>query len=99
VNDEAKSISDASANTIEPAWCKARVWDQFRTVGCGKRATRDGWCADCFDVLLAACKAAESLAWEAGCETEDGVHTLLTDSRGDLYRQISAAIAKAEGRA
>ena len=45
--------------------------------------------------LIAACKAALPLAWEVGCETEDGVHTLLDDSRGDLYRQLSAALAKA----
>lgn len=48
--------------------------------------------------LLAACKAAERLAWEIGTETEDGVKTLLDDERGDLYRMISTAIAKAEGR-
>jgi hypothetical protein len=45
--------------------------------------------------LLEACKAALSLAWEVGCETEDGVGTLLEDSRGDLFRQLSAALAKA----
>jgi hypothetical protein len=47
--------------------------------------------------LLEACKAALGIAWEIGCETEDGVHTLLDDSRGDLYRQLSAAITKATG--
>jgi len=46
------------------------------------------------DELVAALKAAEGLAWEVGCESEDGVLTLLNDSRGDLYRQISAALAK-----
>jgi hypothetical protein len=45
--------------------------------------------------LAAACKAALDLAWETGCETEDGVHTLLADSRGDLWRQLTAALAKA----
>ena len=49
--------------------------------------------------LLAAAKAALGLAWEVGCESEDGVLTLLPDSRGDLYRQLSAAIAAAEGEA
>jgi hypothetical protein len=45
--------------------------------------------------LAAACKAALHLAWEVGTETEDGVHTLLDDSRGDLYRQLSDALVKA----
>lgn len=45
--------------------------------------------------LIAACKAAERLAWEVGTETEDGIKTLLADSRGDLYRQLAAALAKA----
>lgn len=47
--------------------------------------------------LLAACKQAAKLAWEVGSESEDGVLTLLEDSRGDLYRQLRDAIAKAEG--
>ena len=46
--------------------------------------------------LAAACKEASKLAWEVGCETEDGVYTLLDDSRGDLYRQLTVALAKAE---
>lgn len=50
--------------------------------------------ADAHDELVAACKAALSLAWEVGCETEDGYHTLLDDSRGNLFRQLSAALAK-----
>lgn len=48
--------------------------------------------------MLAACKAALSIAWEIGSESEDGVMTLLADARGDLYRQLTAAIAKAEGQ-
>lgn len=44
------------------------------------------------DALVAACRAALNLAWEVGCESEDGVMTLLDDSRGDLYRQLSAAL-------
>ena len=40
-----------------------------------------------------ALKHAEGLAWEVGCETEDGVHVLLEDSRGDLYREITKARA------
>lgn len=51
--------------------------------------------ANAFDDLVAACKAAEKLAWEVGTETEDGVATLLADSRGDLYRQLVAALQKA----
>ena len=47
-------------------------------------------------VLIAACKAALSLAWEVGCETEDGVHTLLDDERGDLYRQLSATLSQVQ---
>ena len=39
----------------------------------------------------AALKAAELLAWEVGCETVDGVNTLLEDERGDLWREIVAA--------
>lgn len=50
---------------------------------------------DAAPYLLAACKVALGLAWEIGCETEDGVMTLLDDSRGDLYRTLSAALAKA----
>lgn len=53
---------------------------------------------DALNGLLAACKAALPLAWEVGCETEDGYKTLLDDSRGDLWRQLTAAISKAEGR-
>ena len=45
--------------------------------------------------LLEACNAALGLAWEVGCESEDGVLTLLDDSRGDLFRKLSAAIQKA----
>jgi hypothetical protein len=44
--------------------------------------------------LVAALREAEKLAWQVGSETEDGVMTLLEDSRGDLYRQIRAALAK-----
>lgn len=47
--------------------------------------------------LLAACKAALPPAWEAGSTVEDGVRTLLEDSRGDLFRALSAAIETAEG--
>ena len=47
-------------------------------------------------VLVAACNAALNLAWEVGCETEDGVHTLLDDSRGDLYRKLSAALSQVQ---
>lgn len=49
--------------------------------------------------MLAALVAAEKLAWEVGTETDDGVNTLLPDSRGDLWRQISAVIARATGAA
>jgi len=45
--------------------------------------------------LLSACRAALSIAWETGTESEDGVQTLLDDGRGDLYRTLSAAIEKA----
>ena len=45
--------------------------------------------------LADACKAALNLAWEVGTETEDGTRTLLEDSRGDLYRQLRAALTKA----
>ena len=45
--------------------------------------------------LLEACKSALGLAWEVGCESDDGVLTLLDDSRGDLFRKLSAAIQKA----
>ena len=45
--------------------------------------------------MLEALRAAELLAWECGTETDDGVATILEDSRGDLWRQITAAIAKA----
>jgi len=38
-----------------------------------------------------ALRQAERLAWEVGCETVDGVHTLLSDSRGDLYRTVTDA--------
>ena len=47
--------------------------------------------------LLDALKAAEPLAWNVGSYIEDGVRTVCEDSRGDLWRQIKAAIAKAEG--
>lgn len=50
------------------------------------------------DAMLAALKHAEKLAWEVGCESDDGVNTILEDSRGDLWREITAAIAKAEGK-
>lgn len=46
--------------------------------------------------LASALRAASRLAWEVGCETEDGVATLLPDERGDLYRQIAAALALLE---
>lgn len=45
--------------------------------------------------MLAALIAAEYLAFEVGSETEDGFATILEDSRGDLWRQISAALQKA----
>ena len=45
--------------------------------------------------MAEALRAAQRLAWEVGSETEGGVQTLLEDGRGDLYRQISAALAKA----
>lgn len=45
--------------------------------------------------LLAACEAAARLAWEVGCETVDGEKFLCPDGRGDLYRQITAALLKA----
>jgi hypothetical protein len=45
--------------------------------------------------LLKACRAALSIAWETGCESEDGVMTLLDDGRGDLFRTLTAALAKA----
>lgn len=48
--------------------------------------------------LYAACRAALRLAWEVGSETEDGVKTLLDDGRGDLYRQLSSALARAESQ-
>ena len=50
------------------------------------------------DDLVAACKAALQLAWEVGSESEDGVGTLLADGRGDLWRQLTAAVTKAEGQ-
>jgi hypothetical protein len=31
---------------------------------------------------------AKTLAWEVGTETDDGVHKLLPDSRGNLWREI-----------
>ena len=40
--------------------------------------------------LEAVLKNAERLAWEVGSETEDGVHTILEDSRGDLWREITS---------
>jgi len=43
-----------------------------------------------------ALKKAERLAWETGCETVDGVNALLEDERGDLWREITAALAKLE---
>lgn len=46
--------------------------------------------------LVAACRAASRVAWEIGCESEDGVMTLLEDGRGDLYRQLTAALEAAE---
>ena len=45
--------------------------------------------------LIRGSKSAEGLAWECGCETEDGVHTLLDDSRGDAYRELTEAKEKA----
>lgn len=45
--------------------------------------------------LIAACRQAIKLAWEVGCESEDGVLTLLDDSRGDLYRQLRDVLVKA----
>lgn len=42
--------------------------------------------------LKAAVRAALPIAWETGCETEDGVGTLLEDSRGDLWRQLIEAL-------
>ena len=46
--------------------------------------------------MAQALRHAEKLAWEVGTETEDGVKTLLQDSRGDLYREIVAALAEWE---
>ena len=47
--------------------------------------------------MYAALRKAERLAWEVGCETVDGVNTILEDERGDLWREISAILAKIEG--
>src|SRR4249919_105350 len=47
-------------------------------------------------LLLSRSKSAEQLAWECGCETEDGVYTLLEDSRGDAYRELSGAREEAK---
>lgn len=44
--------------------------------------------------MARALRHAEKLAWEVGTETEGGVKTLLQDSRGDLYREIVAALAE-----
>ena len=52
-----------------------------------------------FDAMRDALLAAAGLAWEVGSETEDGVHALLDDSRGDLWRQIMAALTLADGGA
>lgn len=60
-----------------------------------ERAVHDARLIAAAPEMLAALKEAEKLAWEVGCETVEGVNFLLEDSRGDLYRQISAAIAKA----
>jgi hypothetical protein len=49
------------------------------------------------DDLVAALRHAQQLAWEVGCETDGDEYTLLADSRGDLWREITAALVKAEG--
>ena len=39
-------------------------------------------------------KKCERLAWEIGCYTDDGIHVLHDDERGDLWREISGILER-----
>ena len=52
------------------------------------------------DDLVVALEGASLPVWpgKLGSESADGVGTLLANSRGDSWRQLTAAVTKAEGR-
>jgi hypothetical protein len=50
--------------------------------------------ANAAPAMYEALRKAERLAWEVGCETEDGVKTILEDARGDLWREITAVLER-----